>query len=273
MTSEAEGAGDAQEFDVDDAVADGQEPDAPEGDEAEEPEEPAEPEVHPEVAKLQKLNEDKKVALRVERNEKRRFETEAKSWREKYEALAAERELSERPDPDSDPIGHIKWLEQKFSKPQKAAEPAQNDVHTQLADLQAEETEYAAENPDYTPAAEFLGEKLRGDLEAQGYTGKELDNAFGQQLLNLVAGARKAGKHPGDVVMELAKRNGFQKVDKGAQKIDTMRKATAETSLSSARSTSGSKELTYSYVAGLKLGSPEREKAMSQLREQERRKA
>jgi hypothetical protein len=217
---------------------------------------------------VDKINSDKAKALSAERARRASAERRLLAMESELKALKAPK--FEIPDPSEDPIGALEAMKQALieqNKPKKA-DPAQ-EHQARVSELQAMEAEYAAENPEYNDAAQFFGQHLRAELEEQGLSGADLDTEFGAQLMKLVANAEKAGKHPGDVVMALAKKNGFNKqsIDKSVKKIDTMKAAKAATSIASAPSV-GERNVSVESVLKLKPGTPERAKAFARLREE-----
>jgi hypothetical protein len=273
MVTETEGQSYEEENDTDTGV----EPDEDEGEGDDESEAAAEPEVDykAKYEEIDRLNADKAKALRQSRMLTDRHKKEADQLRRELAELRAPK--LDIPDPAEDPIGALEALKAAIlerDKP-KAIDPKEQH-QARVTELQTMEAEYAAENPDYTEASTFFGQHLREELETKGYSGDELDTEYGAQLLKLVERAEKAGKHPGDVVMELARKNGFAKakVDKGVEKVNTMKAAKAASASIGGAPSVGNRNLTVEYVNSLPMG-PEktaaREKLFAMAKREERR--
>ena len=275
MVTETEGESYEAENDTDEGI------EAEDQDEGAEDDEQPEAIVEPEVdykakyAELDKINADKAVALRSERTRARNAERQLAEMRAEIAALKAPK--NEIPDPAEDPIGALEAIKAQIAEMGKAKAPDPAAQHqARLTELQSMEAEYAAENPEYNDAAQFFGSHLREELETQGYTGAELDTEFGSQLMKLVSNAEKAGKHPGDVIMALAKKNGFGApvIDKGAPQLDTLPAAKAASASLGSAPANGNRNLTVEYVNSLPMG-PEktaaRQKLMQSMLKAERR--
>jgi len=274
MVTETEGQSYEEENDTDTGVETDE--DEGEGDE-EQPEASAEPEIDykAKYAELDKINADKAKALNGERA--RRASAERRLLAMENELKALKTPKLDIPDPAEDPIGALEALTKLVNEQNKPKGLDPKEQHqARVTELQTMEAEYAAENPDYTEASTFFGQHLREELETKGYSGAELDTEFGAQLIKLVERAEKAGKHPGDVVMELALKNGFnkQKVDKGVEKVNTMKAAKAASASIGNAPSVGNRNLTVEYVNSLPMG-PEktaaREKLFAMAKREERR--
>lgn len=265
MVTEAEGESYEAENDTDTGVDVEDEDEGAEEDE--QPEAAAEPEIDykAKYAELDRINADKAVALRAERTRARNAERQLAEMRAEIAALKAPK--TEIPDVSADPIGALEAIREAIIEQNKPKTIDPKEQHqARLTELQQMEMEYAAENPEYNDAAQFFGSHLREELETQGYSGADLDTEFGTQLMKLVSNAEKAGKHPGDVIMALAKKNGFGKpvIDKGAEKIDKMKAAKAASASLGSAPANGNRNLTVEYVNSLPMG-PEKTAARQKL--------
>lgn len=267
MVTEAEGESYEAENDTDTGIDAGDEDEGAEDDEQTDAATEPEVDYKAKYAELDKINADKAVALRSERTRARNAERQLAEMRAEIAALKAPK--TEIPDPAEDPIGALEAIKAQIaemSKP-KVADP--KDQHqARLTELQSMEAEYAAENPEYNDAAQFFGSHLREELETQGYAGAELDTEFGTQLMKLVSNAEKAGKHPGDVIMALAKKNGFGKpvIDNGVKKIDKMKAAKAASASLGSAPAVGNRNLTVEAVNAMPSG-PQKTAARQKLHE------
>lgn len=218
-------------------------------DEADKPEEESAPD--PVAEKLREAEEkynNLQKALAKERGKVKEVNRSQEAMAKRLAELEAKLAPNEPDiDEEEDPIGAIKQLRARLAAAEKAKEQAQkpqsNPHAARLTELQTMESEFAAENPEYTPAAEFFGAQLRSELEDEGFAGAALDTEYGKRLMDLVDRAEKSDTHPGELIIKLAKKRGFdpskpasgvatdEAVAKAKAEVDALRKANANKSL------------------------------------------
>jgi predicted NACHT family NTPase len=82
-----------------------------------------------------------------------------------------------------------------------------NDISN---NMEAFETDFAADHPDYMQAAAHLRQARQEELEDLGYSGNALMSKLANEFYGLAEDAMRSGRDPAEVVYGMAKRRGFQ---------------------------------------------------------------
>lgn len=257
---------------------------------------PAEPVVKPPLdpETANKRLSDTQAALRAERAQSRAMKAELAALKAGAAPPAAAAEPVAPPDVNTDPIGAIKYLEEKVqvlsgdSPAQKAAKAEQSrrqEAFNLVRDTMADhENDFRGHTPDYDDAAAHFAESRKAELAETGLTGRDLDAALADDLTKVVARAIQTGKDPAEIVYKLAKGRGFgataavpatpasntSAIDDAATRLQTVAKGQEQAkSLGSGGTPPGATAVTWGSVANLKGAAFDA--AFDKLRAQERR--
>lgn len=126
----------------------------------------------------------------------------------------------EIPPIDRDPAGHIVGVLQQLGgtvqqqqQVLQAMAQGMSNQHAEAGLLQtaaAMETQFAAENPDYQKASEFLANSRMRELQMMGLQGKSLMAQLHSERIGVAQMALQQGKNPAAVAYELAKERGYK---------------------------------------------------------------
>lgn len=233
--------------------------------------------------------EDKSRALSSERRKRQEAERKRIELEERLDALERAQKRGSSPsteevDEEEDPIGAIKYLKAELKRYQQQeaeenkkaesltkAERESKQFTDTLADMERDFMEEVGAE-EYNKAAKHFAETLAHELEEAGTDKADLKEALNDEIRKVARRALNAGKNPAEVIYNLAKKRGYG-LDKPSKKLDMIAEGQkAGRSSSSAPSKPAPKELSWSYVASMPKG-PERDKAWSKLRAQERARA
>lgn len=113
------------------------------------------------------------------------------------------------PDPETDPIGALKWERQKRLA-LEAESQQQQQVHRLRTIASASVQEFKAQTPDYNDAYQYAMSARMKQLAALGYDQQTIIQTVGNEELDLAARALNAGRNPGQVIYEFAQSWGYQ---------------------------------------------------------------
>jgi hypothetical protein len=186
---------------------------------AAEPKEPLAPE------EVHKRWEDTKAALRAERREARELKQRLERLEQARTAppaaatQAPAEPVLERPDPDTDPIGYMKYVDARISagdavEAQRQAQEQQRSqqervVQTIVHQVAEREADFALDTPDYYEAVNHLRQVRTEQYEALGFTKAQAEAKVNQDALTTSAQLLQAGQDPAQAYYKLAKASGF----------------------------------------------------------------
>jgi hypothetical protein len=202
------------------------------------------------------------------RNTKGAMQAERQARRAAEQRLAdLERQLAEsrqqaqpewRPDPEADPVGYLKYLEQRLAADdeqrqaqayeRQQAETQQRAVQTIVQQMNEHEADFRSEHPDYDDAVNHLRQSRLSELTAFGLSPDEANAALQQDFLNVVATALQRGRDPAQAAYDLARQRGF---NKQPSKLEAIARGQAAASPLSAAPGKASAEPTVESVANL----------------------
>lgn len=194
------------------------------------------------------------------------------------------------PDPDTDPVAHLKHLSAKvdaYEAARTAAEQQQAGWAQQNQALQAlqsqvtaQEAIYRTEQPDYDAAIAFLKQSRMQELTDIGYEPREAQSLLGAEMLTMANIALAQGNVAPEKVYALAKRRGYggqrapatngatPAAKSAAERVETMARAAQQ---GGTRAVSGggaaSPTVTLEYLASLPPG-PAFDKAWEKAKRQ-----
>lgn len=123
---------------------------------------------------------------------------------------------AEVPDPETDPIGFLKHVQQQ----QKAEAERSQQTQAQQRDAQERQAfvndyvgvvdEYRKSSPEFQDAYNFALNARASELSFMGMSPMQVKQALENEELGLALAAVKAGRHPGDQLMEYAKLRGWK---------------------------------------------------------------
>lgn len=137
-----------------------------------------------------------------------------------YQRAQAERQQQAQepevvPDPETDPIGALKWMQQRNAQLEQRLQQEQQ-VREQQAGLSQFQQHYANEmrayvtqNPEAKDAYQFTFNNRVNELIALGVQPGQAHMQVQQEELGLAVDAFRSGRHPGDTIVALAKARGF----------------------------------------------------------------
>jgi myosin heavy subunit len=229
----------------------------------EEPKAEEKPPLPPE--ELKKRAEQKAQALRQERQARRDAEKRAQELERQFNELKQRlTPQPQRPDPDTQPVEYLKFLDQHLTRAEQAqaqqAQQAQveaqqqaqvNDIVTRMAEA---EDDFRETNPDYNDAINHLKQHRAQELMLTGLTEQEAQAALAQDFLYVVQNAISRGKDPAEVAYSMAKARGWgsnQLQEKAQAKIETIARGQKAAQSLSAAGGRGNSELDVADVANL----------------------
>ncbi len=107
-----------------------------------------------------------------------------------------------------DPIGDIEALKQWRQQQEQSAQAQQQQQAFQTGVIQLEQ-HYAAQNPDYPEAVEFLKEARAGDLRAMGLNDTQIRQTLAREARETAVYAVQTEQNPAELFHLLAKQRGF----------------------------------------------------------------
>lgn len=314
MSEQHEGGEAAEDFDLSEVPMDGadgadasggdehDDDDGGEGDEDEAKEEDKPAKAPLSQEELEKRYSSTKVALAKERALRREAERRADQRAEHREEPAPRKvaqqqdDVEEAIDPDVDPLGYMKQMGKKIAAYEQAerldqqTEAQRAARERQFAQVEAQlsehETDFKDDHPDYDDAAKHYAITRAKELMGFGFKPEKVQVMLREEFATLAATAMQARKNPAAVVYEMAKGRGFgskaakddkdpKAKDKGAGKIEALRRGAASSSplgRSGGRSSGG---LDAATVANINIRDPKGgeafDKAFEALERQARR--
>lgn len=113
------------------------------------------------------------------------------------------------PDPETDPIGALKWERQKRIEYEQQMQARQGQER--LTNVYASSArEFATKTPDFKDAYEFAITSRGKQLAALGYDVASINETIRNEEMNLAAQALQNGRNPAEVIYEFAKSYGYQ---------------------------------------------------------------
>ena len=181
----------------------------------------------------------------------------------------AEQERANRPDEEDDPLGHANWrINQVERQLQGLGNMARQgvDLHRSLVEQnqqqgiiqqsQSLQDQFAAQQPDYWDAYNYLIDSRRKELTAMGYQGQNLEQVIDNEKSMIVENAMQKDQqgqftgwqsNPAQVVYQLAQQRGFggaaaaPQQKRGQQRVAQLQAGVRSAAgTSSGRSTGGS---------------------------------
>jgi len=169
---------------------------------------------------------DATVALKAERAarraEKREFQRQIDELRAAVQQprQTEQRQTAAPINPEDDPIGALMETREKLAaieaERQRATEQqgqakAQEQYMARIqTTVQEYEAEFAADNPDYHQAAEFLTQSRAKEYQTAGYTPAQVQQALQREYHDIIVNAVGAGRDPAEVFYNLSKQRGFR---------------------------------------------------------------
>jgi hypothetical protein len=212
-------------------------------------------------------------ALHAEREERKKAQAELQTLRER-QAILEDRwntilkvqeppaeEAKGPPNPDEDIFGYMKWQGEQLSKLQQERENEvkQRQEYEQQTQAEREVTtywqssvqEYAAREPDFQPAAQWLSDYRHKQLEALAPIDPNMANPavrnqqIDAELKQIISVAKQKGQNPAELVHQLAKGWGYNgqsasspKVNDTLASLEAAQKASRTLAASGGRSSS-----------------------------------
>lgn len=153
------------------------------------------------------------------REERARFDERLKVIQELNKPKPEEPDLG--PDPESDPVGAIKWMREQQARLSEQGrrgaaqqEEAQREqaMRAHLVDAyRADANQFRQQNPDFGDAYQHLLTTRQAELAAIGYTPAEINEAIHADELAIAHRALSNGRSAAEVVYNLAKQRGYAK--------------------------------------------------------------
>lgn len=197
------------------------------------------------------------AALHEEREARKSAEKRARDLEEQFARFDERRKTlaelqekqevkEERPDPDKDALGALKYTQREIEALRAAElrreQEAQNGRQMQQIAYHAanREREFAEKTKDYSEASEFLLNSRLRELMAIGNNEIDARNLLEQEKFNLAAQALQRGQNPAEIVYNIAKERGFstKQTEEKLEKLEKNQKANV--SLSNVSGTSAS---------------------------------
>lgn len=194
--------------------------------------EPAEKPAEPQAEKpplppeeLAKRHEDVKAALREERRQRKELARQIEELRTQrapapQPTQQPQPQAYERPDPETDPLGYLKYVEGRIAAgDQQAEEQAERQRQTEAQSHQVQaivtktaeyENDFALDTPDYYDAANYLRGERAKEYTALGYSAQQAEQMVAQDALRVSAELLNQGRDPAAAFYELAKARGFR---------------------------------------------------------------
>jgi hypothetical protein len=215
------------------------------------------------MEEIRKRLNDQQGATREERQRRRAAEQRAQELEARLSQQAkpaADGQALERPDPEEDPIGYLKYVEgliatgeerQAQEKQQtEARQQAQRQVQAIVSAVEEHENDFRELTTDYDDAAEHLYAAKKAEYMEAGDSDAEAHTAVMQEFLTRSRRALETGKNPAEIVYNLAKRAGY--TPKGGEaKLDAIERGQKRTSPLSRGGSGGNGELTMESVSKL----------------------
>lgn len=202
-----------------DKLVETEEPETPdEPDEAKAEEEPDEAATKAEVER-----DNYRRAMKEERAKRQELEQrmeKLESLKEQIESLKAAKDQPKDPEFMEDPKGYVDQrqarLEAEIKALKASAEDGSKQAQQQLAQvqffqsIQADESSFIREHPDYYDALNHVREARTEELESLGLEEDEIKSAINQEELNMAAVALQRGKSAAEIAYNRAKKLGFK---------------------------------------------------------------
>lgn len=204
---------------------------------------PEEPKEEPKTVPLAALHE-----ARAENKEYRQELSETREKMARMEALfdqmvkkQEQPEEQQVPTFEDDPAGYLRWQdEQNARKIEEIGKKVEtSDEHQKaltehnnfVASLQADETAFRTQTPDYDDASSFLSQQRMQELEMMGLPPEERQRALLAEVRFIHDRAKEQGRSPAEVFYGLAKGRGWQpkkpEANEAEEKIARQQKAAA----------------------------------------------
>lgn len=116
----------------------------------------------------------------------------------------------EPPDPDTDPIGALRYQTERSNRLEAFLQ--QQAVETRVAqDYAADSRRFAAANPDFGAAYDYLLNSRVAELRAQGYQDAQIMPHVQREEMQIAHAALRAGKSPAQAMYDLAVARSYKK--------------------------------------------------------------
>lgn len=184
---------------------------APATDAAPEPPPPQDeaPEEHDRRVPLKALQEERQKRAEAER---RAAEVERKiaELSARFDQVAPKQpEAPPPPDPETDPIGALKYQNEQLRELRTREEQARYEQELNAVAYRAA-TEFAAQAPDYRDAYQYAINSRAMELRALGTPDHAIPDILHREEMNLIATAHSNGRNPAEAIYQFAKARGFQ---------------------------------------------------------------
>jgi hypothetical protein len=161
----------------------------------------------------QSAKETKQIPLAVLLAERKDFERKLADLERRLTPPVQEQPKTEEeqpPDPETDPIGALKYNQKKWAEFQQQQQ--QNAYRDQLTTAyQRSLHSYMAVEPAFKDAYEHALKSRAQELTAYGMSEGEIDAALKNDQLQLAETAIRQGKNPAEMIYKFAEARGFQK--------------------------------------------------------------
>ena len=121
----------------------------------------------------------------------------------------AQPEAPPPPDPETDPIGALKYQNEMLQSLRNREEQARYEQELQATAYRAA-TEFAAQAPDYRDAYKYAVDTRAVELSILGVPNDEIPAILKREELSLIANAKHTGRNPAQIIYEFAKARGYQ---------------------------------------------------------------
>lgn len=174
-----------------------------------EPEAAAEPE---QPRREQRDNQEQRVplqALQAERAKRAEMERRLAEY-EKQGRI--EQQQPQEPDPETDPIGYLKYAKEQMAALRQANEQQQFETRLK-ADYNAAAQSFAQEVPDFGKAYQYLLQSRANELQALGTPVEQINTILQREELTLANNARMNGINPAQAIYQFAQARGYRYQD------------------------------------------------------------
>jgi hypothetical protein len=166
---------------------------------------------------LKALSEARRKAAMWEEKarEYERYVAEQQGYQRALQEQNNQQAPQEEPDPETDPIGALRWEREQRHQLQQRLEQESAYREQQIA-LEGFKQQYAtdmrsfvAQKPEAKDAYTHVFNNRVNELVALGVNPAQANMQVQQEEINLVSNAYQRGQHPGEVIMAIAKSRGF----------------------------------------------------------------
>lgn len=119
-----------------------------------------------------------------------------------------QQEQFQEPDPETDPIGALKYARDQLKRMQEVTEQQQYVQQLNTVAYQAA-TQYAQQVPDYREAYQYALQSRAQELAALGTPENAIPQILQREEMNLVDTAVRNGRNPAEAIYHFAKARGF----------------------------------------------------------------